>query len=118
MNLKMHYLTALLGLCMAAFPAFGQEGGVGEVELMTKRYTDSYDSLMNSFYMRQYRHSRLLSKRELSLEEFDEEWHAYIAGWEAKGGNFREFLRQRAIPDPAQVLYTTEEGEEEVSLFH
>ena len=56
--------------------------------------------------------------QHLSLEEFDEEWHAYIAGWEAQGGNFREFLRQRAIPDPAQVLYTTEEGEEEVSLFH
>lgn len=54
----------------------------------------------------------------LSLEEFDEEWHAYIADWEARGGNFRELLRLRAIPEPAQVLYTTDEGEEEVSLFN
>ena len=55
---------------------------------------------------------------QLSLEEFDEEWHAYIADWEARGGDFKELLRLRAIPVPAEVLYTTEEGEEEISLFH
>ena len=42
-----------------------------EVELMTKRYTDAYDSLIGSYYLRQFSHSRLLSNRELSLEEFD-----------------------------------------------
>ncbi len=62
--------------------------------------------------------ARYIMDNQLTLEEFDEEWHAYIADWEARGGDFREFLRVRAIPDPAQVLYTTDEGEEEVSLFH
>ncbi len=62
--------------------------------------------------------ARYIMDQHLSLEEFDEEWHAYIADWEARGGDFKEFLRQRAVPDPAEVLYTTEEGEEEVSLFH
>ena len=42
-----------------------------EVEMMTKRYTDAYDSLINSFYLRQFSHSRLLSSRELDIEEFD-----------------------------------------------
>ncbi len=59
-----------------------------------------------------------IMENHLSLEEFDEEWHAYIADWEARGGDFKELLRLRAIPDPAEVLYLTEEGEEEVSLFH
>lgn len=42
-----------------------------EVEMMTKRYTDAYDSLINSFYLRQFSHSRLLSSREFNLDEFD-----------------------------------------------
>ena len=54
----------------------------------------------------------------LSLEEFDEEWHAYLADWEGRGGNFQALLKQRAIPDPVEVLFTTDEGEEEISLFH
>ena len=58
-----------------------------------------------------------IMENHLSLEEFDEEWHSYIADWEARGGDFDEFLRLRAIPDPAEILYTTDEGEEEVSLF-
>ena len=62
--------------------------------------------------------ARYIMDSHLSLEEFDEEWHAYIADWEARGGNFQELLRLRAVPDPVEVLYTTEEGEEEVSLFH
>ena len=61
--------------------------------------------------------AKYIMGQHLSLEEFDAEWHAYIADWEARGGNFKRFLRERAVPDPAEVLYTTEEGEEEVSLF-
>ncbi len=62
--------------------------------------------------------ARYIMDHHLSLEEFDEEWHAYIADWEARGGDFSALLRQRAIPTPAEVLFITEEGEEEVSLFH
>lgn len=61
--------------------------------------------------------ARYIMENHLSLEEFDEEWHAYIADWESRGGDFKRLLRERAVPDPAEVLYTTDEGEEEVSLF-
>ncbi|MBQ6232539.1 MAG: M15 family metallopeptidase [Clostridia bacterium] len=61
--------------------------------------------------------ARYIMDNHLSLEEFDEEWHAYIEDWESRGGDFKELLRIRAIPNPAEVLYTTEEGEEEISLF-
>ena len=62
--------------------------------------------------------AQYMNANNLSLEEFDEEWHAYIADWEARGGNFKELLRIRAIPQPVMVLYTTDEGEEEISLFY
>ena len=62
--------------------------------------------------------AQYIMEQHLSLEEFDAEWHAYIADWEARGGDFRELLRQRAVPEAAEVLYTTEDGEEEISLFH
>ena len=35
-----------------------------EVELMTKRYTDSYDSLINSYYMRRLNHKHANRKEE------------------------------------------------------
>ena len=54
-------------MVFGAVPASGQS----EAEMMTKRYTDAYDSLMNSFYLRQFSHSRLLSSRELNMDEFD-----------------------------------------------
>ncbi|MBQ8082343.1 MAG: M15 family metallopeptidase [Clostridia bacterium] len=62
--------------------------------------------------------AQYMKEHHLSLEEFDEEWHAYISAWEARGGNFDELLRVRAIPDPVMTLYTTDEGEEEISLFY
>ena len=62
--------------------------------------------------------ARYIMEQHLSLEEFDEEWHRYIEDWEARGGNFKELLRQRAVPSPVEVLFVTEEGEEEISLFH
>ena len=58
---------------MVAMLAAGMPGAMAqsEAELMTKRYADAYDSLMNSFYLRQFSHHGLSASRELSLEEFD-----------------------------------------------
>lgn len=43
----------------------------GDAELMTLRYAESYDSLLNSYYLRRNAHRNLRSARQLSLEEFD-----------------------------------------------
>ena len=61
--------------------------------------------------------ARYMTDKHLCLEEFDEEWHQYIRDWEAAGGDFRQLLRDRGAPDPASVLFVTEDGEEEISLF-
>ncbi len=61
--------------------------------------------------------ARYMKDHHLCLEEFDEEWHQYIRDWEAAGGNFEQLLRDRAAPDPTSVLFVTEDGEEEISLF-
>lgn len=61
--------------------------------------------------------ARYMTDHHLCLEEFDEEWHQYIRDWEAAGGNFEQLLRDRAAPDPTSVLFVTEDGEEEISLF-
>ena len=49
-----------------------------EVELMTKRYTDAYDSLINSYYMRRLKNPRhhngvggRSASQEVSMEDFD-----------------------------------------------
>jgi len=62
--------------------------------------------------------ARYIMDKHLSLEEFDTEWRAYIADWEANGGDFNRLLAQRAEPNPIVVLTTTEDGEEEVSLYY
>lgn len=67
MNVKIYIIFLAAMLAAGTVPARAQS----EVELMTKRYTDAYDSLIGSYYLRQFSHSRLLSNRELSLEEFD-----------------------------------------------
>lgn len=46
-------------------------GAQSDAELMTKRYTDSYDSMLNSYYLRRHKHHSLRSHTEFSLESFD-----------------------------------------------
>ena len=58
-----------------------------------------------------------IMENHLSLEEFTEEWQAYIADWEAQGGNFRELIIQRAKVNSVTVL-DDEDGEEELSIFY
>lgn len=72
MNSRLHHIATALLLMVACVPFSGRaQEEAGEVEMMTKRYTDAYDSLIGSYYLRQFSHSRLLSSRELNLDEFD-----------------------------------------------
>ena len=59
-----------------------------------------------------------IMENHLSLEEFTEEWQAYIADWEARGGDFRELIIQRAMINPVTVVDVSEDGEEELSIFY
>lgn len=53
----------------------------------------------------------------LSLEEFTEEWQAYIAQYEAAGGSFSMLLRERARVNDAVVVGVSDDGEEDLSIF-
>ncbi len=72
MKLKLAALVALVISAVQAPVAQAQEvQPSGDAELMTLRYAESYDSLLNSYYLRRNAHRHLRSARELSLEEFD-----------------------------------------------
>lgn len=62
--------------------------------------------------------ARYIMDSHLALEEFDAEWRKYLLDFEAAGGDFKQLLFERAQPNPVIVLETTEDGEEEVSLFY
>lgn len=55
----------------AAQPSGGEQAARADAELMTKRYTESYDSLLNSYYLRRHAHRSLRSHTEFSTEAFD-----------------------------------------------
>lgn len=76
MNIRKYIYIAVVVMAFGVVPAEGQT----EAEMMTRRYTEAYDSLINSFYLRQFSHSRLLSSRELDMEEFDALPDSVIAG--------------------------------------
>ncbi len=59
-----------------------------------------------------------IMENHLSLEEFTEEWQAYVADWEALGGDFRELIIQRAQINRVTVVDISEDGEEELSIFY
>ncbi len=72
MKLKIAALTALIISALQINVCQAQDNKPGsDAELMTLRYAESYDSLLNSYYLRRNAHRNLRSARELSLEEFD-----------------------------------------------
>ena len=76
MKLKICHIVVPLVFVFAALSAQAQKGDTveytpSEVELMTKHYTDAYDSLINSYYLRKLNHHKMQSRRELSMDEFD-----------------------------------------------
>lgn len=61
-------IVVLLSALFFAPRAGAQES---DAELMTRRYSESYDSLLNSYYMRRFGHNHLRSSSTFSLDEFD-----------------------------------------------
>lgn len=59
-----------------------------------------------------------IMEKHLSLEEFTEEWQAYVADWEARGGDFDALIAERARINQVTVIDTGEDGEEEISFFY
>ncbi|MBQ8704373.1 MAG: transglycosylase SLT domain-containing protein [Bacteroidales bacterium] len=68
MKRKFIGLVVLLCAMLYVLPATGQES---DAELMTRRYSESYDSLLNSYYMRRFAHCNLRSSSSFSVEAFD-----------------------------------------------
>ena len=64
-------VTAVLptGVLCAQEPVL--QSAAQDAELMTKRYTESYDSLLNTYYLRRHAHRSLRSHTEFSVEAFD-----------------------------------------------
>ena len=76
MKLKIRYIFTSVVMFFAVAPAQAQTDSTvdytpSEVELMTKRYTDSYDSLINTYYMRRLNH-RNANRQEISMSDFDD----------------------------------------------
>ncbi len=75
MNLK----SALLSICFVILVSMStvcaQEPSnvsTPDATTVTSQYSDSYDSLLNSYYLRRYAHHKLHSTGSFSLEEFDQ----------------------------------------------
>lgn len=76
MKLLNRGLAVVAAVLMAASGVQAQHVGderavQADAELMTKRYADSYDSLLNSYYLRRHAHRSLRSHTEFSAEAFD-----------------------------------------------
>ena len=57
-------------------------------------------------------------ENNLSLEEFTEEWQAYIASYNAAGGDFDAYCKElTTLPEPVTTGETDEDGDAEVSFF-
>ena len=58
-----------------------------------------------------------MREKNYCLEEFTEEWQQYVADYETDGGNFEQLIKDRAQLVPTVIGYS-EDGEEEISIFH
>ena len=59
-----------------------------------------------------------MKENNLCLEEFTEEYQAYIASFEAQGGSFKQYCRQLStLPTPKGTGESDESGDEETSFF-
>ena len=59
-----------------------------------------------------------MHENNLSLEEFTEEWQAYVAQFEARYGSFSAYCRElTTLPEPVETGEQDENGESEMSFF-
>ena len=60
-----------------------------------------------------------MMENNLTLEEFTEEWHAYVAAFEANGIDFKEYCDQlSALPPVVETGEYGEDGDSEISFFY
>lgn len=59
-----------------------------------------------------------MTEKHFSLEEFTQDWKAYLAAWENAGGDFEELLRLRALPDGIRVIDMDADGEKELCFYY
>lgn len=72
MKMNRQHIIALILFIFAVLPLRAQENThVSDAELMTARYVQAYDSLLDNYYLRRHAHHNLRSHREFSLDEFD-----------------------------------------------
>lgn len=74
MKLKSSMLLLLVAMFFSALPlaSEAQESvQISDAELSTRRYSEAYDSLLNSYYMRRYSHHALHHTTDFSVEAFD-----------------------------------------------
>lgn len=66
-------LLLLLAAMLLPLPQAAGQGVVEETdaELATRRYSEAYDSLLNSYYMRRYAHHGFHTATDFSVEAFD-----------------------------------------------
>lgn len=74
--MKLNYaaFVALIIMLLPSGTVSSQEGTVkptGDAELMTRRYAESYDSLLNSYYLRRHVRTRGSAAAGFSVDEFD-----------------------------------------------
>lgn len=67
-------LITILFLCVGSAVAQGNQGGASNEELQSivRQYNDSYDSLLNSYYVRKYQSYWNTHSRSVSPTEFDQ----------------------------------------------
>ena len=59
-----------------------------------------------------------MHEHNLSLEEFTDEWQAYIADYNARGGDYEALCKAlTTLPDPTATGQVDEEGDAEISFF-
>ena len=72
MKMNRQHIVAFILLFFAALPLRAQEfAHAGDAELMTSRFVQAYDSLLDNYYLRRNAHHNLRSHREFSLDDFD-----------------------------------------------
>ncbi|HSK69659.1 MAG TPA: M15 family metallopeptidase [Candidatus Limnocylindria bacterium] len=57
-----------------------------------------------------------IMENRLSLEEFDQEWHAAIGAFEERGGDFEALVRSLEAPPPYTALPSADGGDAEISF--
>ncbi len=73
MKLRAIGVLALFAVLLASPRAEAQVTSTeSDAELMTRRYSESYDSLLGSYYMRRFAHHHLRSSNTFSAEAFDQ----------------------------------------------